>query len=505
MPFTASMASMTRPFLFGLVPKSVFDSHLGVISLLDRRKNNANWLLSVSPPKSSAKFVCSSAKHQSGPVKKRPSPTPNSKRKKKPNSKNGDNTRRVTSLSDVEVLEQEGGSFPMPKPPAGFVIDEQGRVLLASNKRITTIIDPTNNFPLECVIRRIFRSDRGDECMLLLPVDMPVQILKSTNVEGWSAVSDEEVEAILPTAAYALAKIHMHLVYSGFCYTARGGFCYTEDDIFEFRTDDGQDVDGLPTEGIEITCFHMEGSHYMIYTPSDPLLFVAVKDENGVLRIADDEILDDPAIVSAIDEETEFNALAEEEAALIEGRSGTGTGTNSRKGATVASGSSSRLKKSDVRSWIVTDTVSGGPKDGSVIPNFNGHVASLLWQGTDRGCLKLQNIDLVCQMLTGWKNSLGFERARPLVKTTKLSQFPGLMFSHNDIGLCTLSIPVEGEIVTAVPKCETVKNHCMGLLNLSVENMKPPKYKSGAMLSHLSWTESEVAQTQRYKPLLGCG
>ncbi|KAE8707219.1 Detected protein of confused Function [Hibiscus syriacus] len=210
---------------------------------------------------------------------------------------------------------------------------------------------------------------------------MPVQILKSTNMDGWSAVSDEEVEAILPTAEYALAKIHMHLVHSGFCYTARGGFCYSEDDIFDFRTgifpldelkkspyayfvavrrakNDGQDIDGLPTEGIEITCFHLDGAHYMIYTPSDPLLFVAVKDQNGLLQIADDvnfqsnvfmfryqqyrfamlglgvhlhvkehfawkesskgDLLEDPAIMSAIDEETEFNALVEEEAALLE-------------------------------------------------------------------------------------------------------------------------------------------------------------------------------------------
>ncbi|KAK9065107.1 hypothetical protein SSX86_016490 [Deinandra increscens subsp. villosa] len=179
-------------------------------------------------------------------------------------------------------------------------------------------VDPANNFPLECVIRRVFRSSQGDECMLLCPIDTPVQILKSTNFEGWSAVSDDEVESILPTASYALAKIHMHLVYSGFCYTARGGFCYTEDDIFECRTDDGQDLDGLPTEGVEITCFQLEGSHYMIYTPSDPLLFVAVKDGNGQLQIADDEVLEDPLTVSAIDEETEFNALVEEEAALLE-------------------------------------------------------------------------------------------------------------------------------------------------------------------------------------------
>lgn len=29
-------------------------------------------------------------------------------------------------------------------------------------------------------------------------------------------VSDKEAEEILPTAAYALAKIHMHLVHSGY-------------------------------------------------------------------------------------------------------------------------------------------------------------------------------------------------------------------------------------------------------------------------------------------------
>ncbi|CAN4080698.1 unnamed protein product [Withania somnifera] len=263
--------------------------------------------------KLSLSLCCSSVKQQTGSVKKRTSP--NTKKKKKP------------PVSEVEVEDEEEKwlhsseryhPLPLPKPPAGFVVDEQGTVLMASNKRIATIVDSTNNFPLECVIRRVFRSTRGDECLLLCPVDMPVQILKSRNVEGWSAVSDEEVEAILPTAAYALAKIHMHLLYSGFCYTARGGFCYTEDDIFEYRTDDGEDVDGLPNEGIEITCFLMDGSHYMIYTPSDPLLFVAAKDKDGRLQIADDELLEDPAIISAIDEETEFNALVEEEAALLE-------------------------------------------------------------------------------------------------------------------------------------------------------------------------------------------
>ncbi|XP_020095120.1 uncharacterized protein LOC109714788, partial [Ananas comosus] len=215
-------------------------------------------------------------------------------------------------------VRQSHPTSPLPKPPAGFVLDAHGRVLAAASKRIATIVDATNNLPLECVIRRVFQSSQGDECMLLCPVDTPVQILKSTNFNGWSAVNDDEVEAIIPSAAYALAKIHMHLVVSGFCYTARGGFCYSEEDILEFRTDDGEDIEGLPSEGVEITCFHLDGTHYMIYTPSDPLLFVAVKDKNGALQIADDDLLEDLAVIGAIDEETEFNALVEEEAALLE-------------------------------------------------------------------------------------------------------------------------------------------------------------------------------------------
>ncbi|XVE83401.1 hypothetical protein DITRI_Ditri16bG0086000 [Diplodiscus trichospermus] len=260
--------------------------------------------------------LCFAARSQTGgPVKKRSSSASGNKKRRKGKKGDGDNNLKDLSFRDVEIVDEtdyDEGSVssssatrslayhppPLPKPPAGFVVDDTGRVLMASDKRIATIVDYANNNPLECVIRRVFKSSRGDECMLLCPVDMPVQILKSTNIDGWSAVSDKEVEAILPTAAYALAKVHMHLVHSGFCYTARGGFCYSEDDIFDFRSDDGQDIDGLPTEGIEITCFHL--------------------DQNGMLQIADDDLLDDPAIMSAIDEETEFNALVEEEAALLE-------------------------------------------------------------------------------------------------------------------------------------------------------------------------------------------
>jgi len=153
--------------------------------------------------------------------------------------------------------------------------------------------------------------------MLLCPVDMPVQVLKSTNFSGWIAVDDHQLKQIIPSVAYALARVHMHFVESGFCYTARGGFCFPEEAIQEFH-DSGDGVEGVPFEGVEICCFNLDGAHYMIYTPVDPLLFVAVKDKDGVLRIAEDDLMDDPAVVDAIDEETEFTALVEEEEALLE-------------------------------------------------------------------------------------------------------------------------------------------------------------------------------------------
>lgn len=265
-----------------------------------------------------------SAKSQTEPVnkKKRSSSASNKKKKKSNNAAAGLGGQNSREGYDKNGDASSSLTTPLvlPKPPAGFVVDDDGMVLMASSKRIATIVDSDTEIPLECVIKRVFTSSRGAECMLLCPLDMPVLILKSTNLDGgvWTAVGDDEVKALLPMVDYALAKVNMYLVHSGFCLTARGGFSYTEDDILDLRSDDGQDIDGLPNEGIEITCFLMDGLHYMIYTPLEPLLFVAAKDENGMLQIIDDDLLEDPAVLRAIDEETEFNAFVAEEAVFRE-------------------------------------------------------------------------------------------------------------------------------------------------------------------------------------------
>ncbi|KAF5960808.1 hypothetical protein HYC85_002017 [Camellia sinensis] len=194
--------------------------------------SSSSLSISISISKPLRLALCRAAKQQSGPVKK-------PKKKKKVGGGGRSDGSSVLRLEDVEI-EDDGDGFgpdsrteeiegssqryqplPLPNPPAGFIVDDQGKVLMVSNKRIAII------------------------------------------------VSDEEVEAILPTAAYALAKIHMHLL--------------------------GED-------------FATQRMTYLNF----------VQDQNGQLQIVDDDLLEDPAVISAIDEETEFNALVEEEAALLE-------------------------------------------------------------------------------------------------------------------------------------------------------------------------------------------
>ncbi|ESW09752.1 hypothetical protein PHAVU_009G153500 [Phaseolus vulgaris] len=267
---------------FNALPSSL---RLELPFLLPSKLNKARFPSFSLPNLTLRPVICRASESSTVPPKKRSSNNRNSKNnnKKKKNSKSKAITTDSNSVYNLAPLPSLPTS--LPKPPAGFVVDERGKVLTASLDRLATLVDPANNLPLECVIRREFTSSQGDDCLLLCPVDMPVQIVKNTSDE-WSDVSDEELESILPAAAYALAKIQLYLVNSGYCYTARGGFCYSEEDIFDFHTDNKGD--SLPTEGVEIVNFSVEEAYYMIYTPSDPLLFVAVKDQNGILQIADD-------------------------------------------------------------------------------------------------------------------------------------------------------------------------------------------------------------------------
>lgn len=134
MAFSSTISTQTAPStLFTIIQTSHSQPQFNFTSFP---------LPDIGPSPSSRSVSCSAAaKPQSGPVKKRP--TSNSKKKKKPDKRTSPNTD-VEIVEDVEMSSQSQLNgyqpLPLPKPPAGFVLDEQGRVLMASNKRIATIV-----------------------------------------------------------------------------------------------------------------------------------------------------------------------------------------------------------------------------------------------------------------------------------------------------------------------------------------------------------------------------
>lgn len=108
--------------------------------------------------------MCRAAKSQTEPVKKRSSSAGNKRKKKKGKAGADDDDSRALELSDVEIVDdfsvvedgvvEDGPSISssssnasfayhpisMPKPPAGFVVDDQGKVLMASYKRLATLV-----------------------------------------------------------------------------------------------------------------------------------------------------------------------------------------------------------------------------------------------------------------------------------------------------------------------------------------------------------------------------
>ncbi|XP_024963472.1 uncharacterized protein LOC112503713 [Cynara cardunculus var. scolymus] len=106
-----------------------------------------------NPRKNSHKelFSCYAAKQQqSEPVKKRQSSTTNKKPVKK-NSKNGGSGsgfKKGFGVNEEEDDEMRYQPLPLPKPPAGFIVDDQGRVVAVSDRRIATIVCYFNIFIL---------------------------------------------------------------------------------------------------------------------------------------------------------------------------------------------------------------------------------------------------------------------------------------------------------------------------------------------------------------------
>lgn len=129
----------------------------------------------------------------------------------------------------------------------------------------------------------------GEEYALLHPVDYPVDIfawIEDENTEDEDetlvAVEEPELDEIFSTAEAVLAEQNLKLKRTALSLTVEGDLPEVdEDEILILETENGA---GAPAETDEyqlLTGFFHEEKEYAIYTPIDPLLFVArMKDDN---------------------------------------------------------------------------------------------------------------------------------------------------------------------------------------------------------------------------------
>ncbi|GAB1545450.1 DUF3727 domain-containing protein [Scytonema sp. NUACC21] len=137
---------------------------------------------------------------------------------------------------------------------------------------------------LECYIEHSLEVD-GQEYVLLLPVDSPVEIF------SWQG-DDEEEEAILvedeavideifDTAQVVLAEQNLMLKNTAYALTVAGELPPVEEsELFTLEIEDeGTDLE--PEQLQLLANFYHKEQEYAIYTPLDPLLFFARISKNG--------------------------------------------------------------------------------------------------------------------------------------------------------------------------------------------------------------------------------
>ncbi|KAL2934805.1 Protein MAINTENANCE OF MERISTEMS, partial [Bienertia sinuspersici] len=149
--------------------------------------------------------------------------------------------------------------------------------------------------------------------------------------------------------------------------------------------------------------------------------------------------------------------------------------------------------------WVVKDSAPGGPANGTVIPSFNGHVARLLWLGTeDRGVLKCHSREKMCRNLASWRTKMSEEACNRL-NGSWLAQLSMAMLPHIDAPLISafvkrwqpdtnsfhlgemtimlhdvwyiLRIPIERHLVDDQSSIDALKGHVAELFGMPVGDL----------------------------------
>lgn len=137
---------------------------------------------------------------------------------------------------------------------------------------------------LECYIEHSLSAD-GQEYVLLLPVDSPIEIFAwegDDEAEEAILVEDDDViDEIFSTAQAVLAEQNLVLKNTAYALTVAGDLPPVEDsELFTLEIEDEQ-ADLEPEQLQLLTVFYHHEQEYAIYTPLDPLLFFARLSKTG--------------------------------------------------------------------------------------------------------------------------------------------------------------------------------------------------------------------------------
>ncbi len=138
---------------------------------------------------------------------------------------------------------------------------------------------------LSCYIEQSFDLD-GQEYVLLMPVDTPVDILvlDTDNEDEVSLATEEDIEKVFPTARAVLAEYDMTLQHTALTLTIAGEIPEAEDEEYEDDSDDDE-----YEELLWLANFFHEEQEYAVCTPLDPFFVLARMNALGKLELLSNE------------------------------------------------------------------------------------------------------------------------------------------------------------------------------------------------------------------------
>ncbi|MBW4617816.1 MAG: DUF3727 domain-containing protein [Cyanosarcina radialis HA8281-LM2] len=151
------------------------------------------------------------------------------------------------------------------------------------NLEPTVTLTDANGRSLPCYVEHSLEVE-GAEYMLLLPVDYPIEIVVWDDDDDEEATFVEEEEVISKIFADAQAVLeeqNLKLKRTAYTLTVEGDLPPVEEQDILSVEDEEENSEIEPEEFQFLVSFYHEEQEYEIYTPLDPLLFFARKNQNG--------------------------------------------------------------------------------------------------------------------------------------------------------------------------------------------------------------------------------